>query len=93
MADALQGDVLSAVTDGFSKLSEIAVAVDRPPKDKTVRRTLAALVEAGHLERVGKEYRLPQGGRVARTYGSDTLPPDTGEALTLSAIHGEEVAA
>lgn len=94
VAEALQGDVLRAVTDGSSRLSEIAQAVGRGPKDKTVRRTLDALVEEGRLERgAGKEYGLPQGGKVARTYGSDTVPPDTGEELTLAAIAGEEVAA
>jgi KaiC/GvpD/RAD55 family RecA-like ATPase len=94
VADSLQDGVLRAVTDGAARLSEIATAVGRPPKDATVRRTLSALVEDGRLERVGKEYRLPsEGARVSRAKASDTLTPATGEARTLAAIAGEEVAA
>ena len=77
VADALRGDVLRAVTDGSSKLNEIAIAVNRTPKDGTVRRVLNSLVEEGLLRRLGQEYGLPGGAKVPRTTDLGTLAPGT----------------
>ena len=87
-ADALRGEILRAVTDGSSKLFEIATAANRGPKDGTVRRALAALVQDGLLERVGQEYRLPAGAGVPAPTGLGTLALGTDDR-TVQAIAGE----
>jgi hypothetical protein len=87
VVDALRGEVLRAVTDGSSKLNEIATAVNRTPKDGTVRRVLNSLVEDGSLRRLGQEYELPESAKVPRTNGSGTLALGT-EARTVAAIDG-----
>lgn len=77
----LEPRVGDALTGGWQKLADICAAVDRPPKDRSVRRVLDALADRGEAERndAGAWRRVePESGEVAEAIGArDTLPPAT----------------
>jgi hypothetical protein len=56
----LSDEILASMNGRPMCLAEIAVAVDRRPKDGSVRNALSALVSAGLVDRQGNDYRKVQ---------------------------------
>ena len=80
----LSDQILDSMNSSAMRLAEIAKAVDRQPKDGSVRNALAALVDDGSLVRDGTSYRKVQKVQTEPIAPLHLAPDEVQSANTLN---------